>query len=236
MSHKIYDQDLASKDRADMIRNSLQILDTYKSVIYFPQNVDKALKDEDYEQIITSYKLAQFQLGKAEASTRKSRLFEQIKSDMEKKIVQIQQHILDKLVQFPSNPDDQKYLIDYYAAIEELSNNSVSANGRKATSSNETISPIWYCLEEEKKWFIQLMIECRDMHIADEKVSLALKQSDANDSSSNSSKPEINQSNQQDKNQKRVKYILNIFLVETMPRFIFYFVFNHVLIIFINKY
>ena len=50
-------------------------------------------------------------------------------------------------------------------------------------------SPAWFCLEEEKKWIIQLMVECRDMHIADEKVSLAMKQSNADDSaSSNSSK------------------------------------------------
>lgn len=197
-SHKIYDQDLASKDRADMIRNSLQILDTYKSAIYFPQNVDKALREEDYEQIITSYKLAQLQLSKAEASTRKSRLFEQIRAEMDKKIVQVQQRILEKLVQFPSNPDDQKFLIDYYATIEELS-------GAKKPNATSAVSPIWYCLEEEKKWFVQLMIECRDMHIADEKVSLALKQSaDSSDSSSSTSK----QSDSQQSQQQRVIYIL----------------------------
>lgn len=157
-----------------MIRNSLQVLDTYKSVIYFPQNADKSLRDDDYEQIVTSYKLAQFQLSKAESSTRKSQLFEQIKSATERKVTQVQQHILERLVQFPSNPDDQKYLIDYYTSLEELS----------GLKSPNVLSPAWYCLEEEKKWFIQLMIECRDMHIADEKVSLALKQSDSSDSSS----------------------------------------------------
>lgn len=165
---------MASKDRADMIRNSLQVLDTYKSVIYFPQNVDKALQENDYEQIVTSYKLAQFQLSKAESSTRKSKLFEQIKSAMERKVIQVQDHILERLVQFPSNPDDQKYLIDYYTTLEELS----------GIKSQNGVSPIWHCLEEEKKWFIQLMIECRDMHIADEKVSLALKQSNSSESSS----------------------------------------------------
>lgn len=168
---------MASKDRADMIRNSLQVLDTYKSVIYFPQNADKALRDDDYEQIVTSYKLAQFQLSKAESSTRKSLLFEKIKSAKEHKVIQVQQHILERLVQFPSNPDDQKYLIDYYTVLEDLSGIK-SPNG---------VSPIWYCLEEEKKWLIQLMIECRDMHIADEKVSLALKQSDSSNSSTVSS-------------------------------------------------
>ena len=35
-AHKIYDQDLVAKDKADTIRNSLHILDTYKSLIYFP--------------------------------------------------------------------------------------------------------------------------------------------------------------------------------------------------------
>lgn len=34
-----------------------------------------------------------------------------------------------------------------------------------------------HCLEEEKKWLIQTMIECRDMHIADEKVNTAMKES-----------------------------------------------------------
>jgi hypothetical protein len=52
----------------------------------------------------------------------------------------------------------------------------------------------WFCLEEEKKWIIQLMVECRDMHIADEKVSLAMKQSSADDAaSSNSSKSQTTQ-------------------------------------------
>jgi hypothetical protein len=177
-AHKIYDQDLASKDRADMIRNSLQILDNYKTLVYFPQNVDKCLAEEDYEQIITSYKAAQAQLSKIESTTRKSRLFAQIKTDLENKVLEVQKSILDRLVQFPSSPDDQKYLIDYYNALAMLSPSS----GDKKIAND---SPAWHCLTEEKKWFLQLMIECRDMHIADEKVSLALKQSNTDDSSSN---------------------------------------------------
>jgi hypothetical protein len=185
-AHKVYDQDLASKDRADMIRNSLQILDNYKSLVYFPQNVDKHLADEDYEQIISSYKTAQAQLSKIEATTRKSRLFAQIKTDLENKVVEVQRSILDRLVQFPSSPDDQKYLIDYYNALAMLS--PASTDKRSSSSATPNVSPAWHCLIEEKKWFLQLMIECRDMHIADEKVSLALKQSSTDDSSSNTNK------------------------------------------------
>lgn len=175
-----------------MIRNSLQILDTYKSLIYFPQNVDKYLKTDDFEQIITSYKLANMQLSKAEPATRKSSLFAQIKTDLDSKVCQVQKHILERLVQFPSSPDDQKFLIDYYNALEGL-------NVSKKDTNTEILvaSPAWYCLEEEKKWFIQLMIECRDTHIADEKVSLALKQSDTNDSSSNTSKQDMSVQKQQ---------------------------------------
>jgi hypothetical protein len=41
------------------------------------------------------------------------------------------------------------------------------------------------------------MVECRDMHIADEKVSLAMKQSSADDAaSSNSSKSQTTQPQQ----------------------------------------
>jgi hypothetical protein len=43
-SHKIYDQDLDLKVRADVIRNSLSILEEYKMVFELPQNIDKWLK------------------------------------------------------------------------------------------------------------------------------------------------------------------------------------------------
>jgi hypothetical protein len=43
-SHKIYDQDLDLKIRADVIRNSLNILDEYNMVFKLPQNIDKWLK------------------------------------------------------------------------------------------------------------------------------------------------------------------------------------------------
>lgn len=168
-AHRIYDQDLASKERADMIRASLQIVDTYKSLIYFPQHVDNCLQDpegENYEQIVQSYKLAQSQLAKIEQASpasRQSRLFAQIKRDLDDKVAQVQQHILDKLVQFPSSPDDQKYLIDYYNALEVMSTKSGNIQ-------QQLISPGWHCLIEGKKWLVQLMIECRDMNMADEKV------------------------------------------------------------------
>ena len=167
-----------------MIRNSLQILETYKTLIYFPQNVDKYLKNDDYEQIISGFKLAHTQMSKAEPNTRNSRLFKQFKADLDTKLAKVQKHILEKLIQFPSSPDDQKFLIDYYNTLEAYN---------PSPSNSPAISPAWYCLEEEKKWLIRLMMECRDMHIADEKVSLALKQSDTDDSSSNTCKTQDNQ-------------------------------------------
>ena len=103
-----------------MIRNSLQILDVNKSLIYFPQNVDKFLANEDYDAIIKSYKDANVQLSKAEPATRKSQLFAQIKSDIDNKVVQVQSHILEKLVQFPSSPDEQKSLIDFHNTLQVL--------------------------------------------------------------------------------------------------------------------
>lgn len=173
-AHKIYDQDLVSKDKADNIRNSLQHLETYKSLIYFPQNVDKLLKNEDYESIINNYKLSLIQLSKAQPATRKSQLFALIKTEMDNKIIEVQTQILDKLIQFPSSPDEQKALIEYHNTLQTyITSSSFSANVKQG----KQVSPAWYCLIEEKKWLIHLMIECRDMHIADEKVSSVLKQS-----------------------------------------------------------
>ena len=176
-----------------MIRNSLLILDTYKWLIYFPQNVEKYLKQDDYEQILNGYKLANIHMSKAEVATRQSKLFAQIKDNLDAKLIRVQQHIMDKLALFPANPDEQKFLIDYFNAFEvfNLNNSSVSfystrtvAGGGGETSKVELVTPAWHCLAEEAKWLIQKMIECRDMHIADEKVSLALKQCNTNESAS----------------------------------------------------
>ncbi|RNA27974.1 Exocyst complex component 2 [Brachionus plicatilis] len=166
-AHRIYDDDLECKAHADSIRSSLQILDTYKSLIYFPQQVDKLLLADDYEQITTSYKLAKMQLAKAEPAARKSVLFAQIKRDLDSKVKDVQSHILSRLVQFPSSPDEQKFLIQNYNLIED----SIE------TKSGSGLDPAWHCLLHEKNWLIQVMIECRDMHIADEKVSMVMKQS-----------------------------------------------------------
>jgi hypothetical protein len=43
-AHKIYDQDLAAKDKADMMRHSLSIFENYKQVFALPQSIEKNLK------------------------------------------------------------------------------------------------------------------------------------------------------------------------------------------------
>ena len=120
---------MASKSRADIIRNSLVILDTYKWLIYFPQNtVESLLKQDDYEQILTGYKQAHAQMNKVEVATRKSKLFAEIKQSLDAKLIHVQRHILDKLLQFPANPDEQKFLIEYFNAFEVYNlNNSHSS-------------------------------------------------------------------------------------------------------------
>jgi len=169
-AHKIYDQDLVFKDKADTIRSSLHILDLNKALIYFPQNVDRFLSMEDYEAIIKAYRDAQVQLGKV----RESRLFTQIRADIDAKVVQVQAHILDKLTQFPSSPDEQKLLIDFHNTLQGFIMAESFSGGERLAGNY--VSPAWHCLEEEKKWLVHLMIECRDMHIADEKVSSVMKE------------------------------------------------------------
>jgi len=95
---------LASKSRADTIRTSLVILDTYKWLIYFSQNtVETLLKQDDYEQILVGYKQAHAHMSKAEQATRKSKLFAQIKSSLDAKLARVQRRTLDKLLVFPAN-------------------------------------------------------------------------------------------------------------------------------------
>lgn len=80
------------------------------------------------------------QLSKAQPATRKSQLFAQIKTAMDNKIIEVQKHILDKLVQYPSNPDDQKLLIDFYNILETfITSSSFSSTIEPITN----ISPAW---------------------------------------------------------------------------------------------
>lgn len=93
---------------------------------------------------------------------KNSLLFAQISSDVEKKIENVKKTLLDKLSQFPSSPDEQKVCIDYLYSLDERTDFDAG----------------WYCIVKEKQWIIQLIIECRDMHIADEKVSLVMKENE----------------------------------------------------------
>jgi hypothetical protein len=197
-AHIIYDQDIASKEKADVIRNSLQILDTYKVLIYFPKIVDKLLltnkNQEDYEAIISNYKNVIIQLNRKEIrSNNQSKLFNQIKKNVNDKIFEVQKSLLDKLSQFPTNPDDQKLYINYFNTLKMLHEQQQQLNDKPKSlelinENNETIqmakiSPAWYCIEKEKNWLINLMIECRDKHMSDEKVSKAMRDSDNQQSS-----------------------------------------------------
>lgn len=114
---------------------------------------------DDYEPIISGYKSVKLILAKAD--NQNSQLFKQIKIDVDKKIELVKKTLLEKLIQFPCNPDEQKMLIDY---LYNIGFNDFDLG--------------WYCLEQEKQWIIQLIIQCRDMHIADEKVSLVMRASD----------------------------------------------------------
>ena len=108
-----------------MIRSSLGLLDTYKWLIYFPQNtVESLLKQDDYEQLLVGYRQAHAQINKTEAVTRKSKLFSQISAQLDAKLLRVQKHILDKLMQFPANPDEQMYLLGFFNQFEVFNLNS----------------------------------------------------------------------------------------------------------------
>ena len=96
-------------------------------------------------------------------------MFRQIQLDVDKKIEQVKKVLLEKLVQFPCSPDDQKIIIEYLYSI---GFNQFDAG--------------WYCLEQEKQWIINHIIKCRDMHIADETVSLLMKDGDNGGTNNNS--------------------------------------------------
>jgi len=159
-SHKIYDQDLAAKDKADMMRHSLSIFENYKQIFALPQSIEKNLKKEDFDPIVSEYKASRGMIGKQ--VKKNSLLFQQISADVEKKIDQVKKTLVDKLSLFPCNPDEQRIFIEYLYSLDEKTDFDAG----------------WYCIEKEKQWIIQRIIECRDMHIADEKVSLVMKENE----------------------------------------------------------
>ena len=67
-------------------------------------------------------------MNKVEVTTRKSKLFAEIKQSLDAKFIQVQRHILNKLLQFPANPDEQKFLIEYLMHLKFTNLNNLNSS------------------------------------------------------------------------------------------------------------
>ncbi|XP_064599052.1 exocyst complex component 2-like [Liolophura sinensis] len=143
----LFKEVLGRKDKADSTRNALSVLQRFKFLFYLPLNIERNIQKGDYNFVINDYIRAKSLFGDTHVQ-----VFKKVYIEVEKRIGDFKVMLHKKLMELPNTLEEQKRLIKYLANLE--------ASG----------DPALECLENQQKWLMKLLTECRDAHIAEEQT------------------------------------------------------------------
>uniref|UniRef100_A0A8C2K794 Exocyst complex component 2 n=1 Tax=Cyprinus carpio TaxID=7962 RepID=A0A8C2K794_CYPCA len=159
----LFQEVLGRKDKADSTRNALNVLQRFKFLFNLPLNIERNIQKGDYDVVINDYEKAKSLFGNTEVP-----VFKKVYSEVETRIEALRKLLLDKLLETPSTLHDQKRYIRYLSDLH--------APG----------DPAWQCIVAQHKWILQLMQNCKEDYIKEQKgihtlggVSLELDRSSA---------------------------------------------------------
>uniref|UniRef100_A0A673K5S1 Exocyst complex component 2 n=1 Tax=Sinocyclocheilus rhinocerous TaxID=307959 RepID=A0A673K5S1_9TELE len=155
----LFQEVLGRKDKADSTRNALNVLQRFKFLFNLPLNIERNIQKGDYDVVINDYEKAKSLFGNTEVP-----VFKKVYSEVETRIEALRKLLLDKLLETPSTLHDQKRYIRYLSDLH--------APG----------DPAWQCIVAQHKWILQLMQNCKEDLIKEQKVggvSLELDRSSA---------------------------------------------------------
>uniref|UniRef100_A0A8C1TGB7 Exocyst complex component 2 n=1 Tax=Cyprinus carpio TaxID=7962 RepID=A0A8C1TGB7_CYPCA len=159
----LFQEVLGRKDKADSTRNALNVLQRFKFLFNLPLNIERNIQKGDYDVVINDYEKAKSLFGNTEVP-----VFKKVYSEVETQIEALRKLLLDKLLETPSTLHDQKRYIRYLSDLH--------APG----------DPAWQCIVAQHKWILQLMQNCKEDYIKEQKgihtlggVSLELDRSSA---------------------------------------------------------
>ncbi|KTG45028.1 hypothetical protein cypCar_00003299 [Cyprinus carpio] len=146
----LFQEVLGRKDKADSTRNALNVLQRFKFLFNLPLNIERNIQKGDYDVVINDYEKAKSLFGNTEVP-----VFKKVYSEVETRIEALRKLLLDKLLETPSTLHDQKRYIRYLSDLH--------APG----------DPAWKCIIAQHKWILQLMQNCKEDFIKEQKVSVA---------------------------------------------------------------
>uniref|UniRef100_A0A8C1J0U4 Exocyst complex component 2 n=1 Tax=Cyprinus carpio TaxID=7962 RepID=A0A8C1J0U4_CYPCA len=144
----LFQEVLGRKDKADSTRNALNVLQRFKFLFNLPLNIERNIQKGDYDVVINDYEKAKSLFGNTEVP-----VFKKVYSEVETRIEALRKLLLDKLLETPSTLHDQKRYIRYLSDLH--------APG----------DPAWKCIVAQHKWILQLMQNCKEDFIKEQKVA-----------------------------------------------------------------
>ncbi|XP_039766898.1 exocyst complex component 2-like [Ornithorhynchus anatinus] len=138
----LFQEVLGRKDKADSIRNALNVLQRFKFLFNLPLNIERNIQKGDYDVVINDYEKAKSLFGKTEVQ-----VFKKYYAEVETRIEVLRELLLDKLLETPSILHDQKHYIRYLSDLH--------ADG----------DPAWQCIGAQHKWIIHLMHNCKEGYV-----------------------------------------------------------------------
>lgn len=135
----LFQEVLGRKDKADSTRNALNVLQRFKFLFNLPLNIERNIQKGDYDVVINDYEKAKSLFGNTEVP-----VFKKVYAEVETRIGALRNLLLDKLLETPSTLHDQKRYIRYLSDLH--------APG----------DPAWQCIIAQHKWILQLMQNCKE--------------------------------------------------------------------------
>ncbi|KAI5090576.1 exocyst complex component 2, partial [Silurus meridionalis] len=142
----LFQEVLGRKDKADSTRNALNVLQRFKFLFNLPLNIERNIQKGDYDVVINDYEKAKSLFGNTEVP-----VFKKVYTEVETRIGALRNLLLDKLLEMPSTLHDQKRYIRYLSDLH--------ASG----------DPAWQCIVAQHKWILQLMQNCKEDFIKEQR-------------------------------------------------------------------
>ncbi|NXL92609.1 EXOC2 protein, partial [Alectura lathami] len=142
----LFQEVLGRKDKADSTRNALNVLQRFKFLFNLPLNIERNIQKGDYDVVINDYEKAKSLFGKTEVQ-----VFRKYYAEVETRIEALRELLLDKLLETPSTLHDQKRYIRYLSDLH--------APG----------DPAWQCIGAQHQWILQLMHNCKESYVKEQK-------------------------------------------------------------------
>ncbi|XP_059170244.1 exocyst complex component 2-like [Physella acuta] len=145
----LFQEVLGRKDKADSTRNALSVIQKFRFLFHLPLNIQRNIQKGDYNMVINDYEKAKSLFADTEI-----KVFKKVYRDVERRITNFRDMLYKRLKDPNNTLDEQKKLIRYLVSLEHKGD------------------PAWECLDNQQKWLIELLDDCKDDHIEEEKNSL----------------------------------------------------------------